>query len=74
MHAMKIVVPCSTTAQGTCRCGWVLPKSFTIVPATMLKGFLTAPSAKVAPFVEAVRTTCPSCGAEHACGVAEIVR
>ena len=29
------------------------------------------PSAKVAACMEAVRTTCPSCGTEHACGAAE---
>jgi hypothetical protein len=72
---MKIVVPGSTSpATSKCRCGWVLPKAFTLVPNGLLKGFLAAPSAKVSPFVEAVRTTCPSCGTEHACGTAEIVR
>ncbi len=72
---MRIVVPGSSSpAASKCRCGWVLPKSFTVVPASMLKGFLTSPTAKVAPFIEAVRTTCPSCGTEHACGAAEIVR
>jgi hypothetical protein len=72
---MKIVVPGSTaSSNGKCRCGWALPKAFSIVPATMLKGFLGAPNAKVSPFVEAVRVTCPSCSTEHACGGAEIVR
>jgi hypothetical protein len=58
----------------TCSCGWKLPKEVALLPAGLVKAFLTPVTATIKGSIEGIACVCPSCGAVHTYPDADIVR